>query len=101
MRITVGQKLFSVVDTTAAVVVRSPDEDVTVTCGGQEMLPQEPPRTSAPPPSAEGAGLLLGKRYVAEVVAVELLCIRAGQAPVAVGDVPVEQKAAKALPASD
>jgi hypothetical protein len=45
--------------------------------------------------------LLLGKRYADEAVGLELLCVKAGDYPVAVNGTPVTQKSAQPLPASD
>ncbi|GAA5056826.1 hypothetical protein HNP84_007109 [Thermocatellispora tengchongensis] len=102
MKLTVGQTLVSTVDTTAMIVVRCPEEELTVTCGGREMVPQGAAPAAAPGTgTAEGGGAQLGKRYTVEGVAVELLCVKPGTHPVAVDGVPVSVKAAKPLPASD
>jgi hypothetical protein len=104
MELKIGQTLVSVVDDTAVVVVRSPGTDITVTCGDQEMVPKESNPPAAPPRAAGGAGgggAQLGKRYTAEGVDIELLCVKAGTAPLAVNGVAVGHKSAKPLPASD
>ncbi|XVQ14942.1 hypothetical protein ACQP1W_21100 [Spirillospora sp. CA-255316] len=105
MELKIGQTLVSAVDSTAVVVVRHSGPEITVTCGGREMVPQAsmPPAPPAPPaPSAgEGGGAQLGKRYTAEGVDIELLCVRAGTAELAVDGSPVTQKNARPLPASD
>ncbi len=103
MKLKVGQTLESVVDATALVVVRCPGGDLTVTCGGYEMAPKGEaagriPVAQSPP---EGQGTQLGKRYIAEGIEVELLCVHAGDHPVAVNGTAVTQKTAKPLPASD
>lgn len=96
---TVGQKLFSVVDATTVVVIRAPEEEVSITCGGREMS-VEPSAQGPDAPTAEpGNGTLIGKRY--EGAGVELLCVKGGGAPLAVNGTPVAQKIAKPLPASD
>jgi hypothetical protein len=102
MKLRLGQSLISAVDATAMIVVRCPEVEVSVTCGGQEMLAETPPAvlpTGAPAPAA--VGVLMGKRYVADEVGLELLCVRPGPYPVEVNGVPVVQKNAKPLPASD
>ncbi|MFC5746350.1 hypothetical protein [Actinomadura rugatobispora] len=100
MKLTLGQTLESVVDSTALVVVRAPAEDLEVTCGGRGMVPKgeagEPVEAAA-----TGAGLLLGKRYTADGLDIELLCVKGGEHPVAVNGAEVAQKSAKPLPASD
>jgi hypothetical protein len=100
MKLTVGQTLESVVDSTALVVVRCLDEDLEVTCGGREMVPRGEAGEHVPP-ATTGPGVLLGKRYTVEGADVELLCVKAGDHPVAVNGTEVAQKSAKPLPASD
>jgi hypothetical protein len=53
------------------------------------------------PSGAPDDGLLLGKRYSADEVGLELLCVRAGTRPVEVDGEALVQKTAKPLPASD
>jgi hypothetical protein len=102
MKLSVGQTLQSVADDTALVVVRCPAEELTVTCGGHEMVPKGEEGDRVPAASgAGGQGTLLGKRYTVDGVDVELLCVRAGGLPVEVNGTEVEQKTAKPLPASD
>jgi hypothetical protein len=100
MQLKVGQTLESAVDATAFVVVRCPDEDLTVTCGGRAMAPRGEVAEKFPAKTT-GEGTLLGKRYTVEGVQIELLCVQAGQHPVAVDGTPVTVKSAKPLPASD
>jgi hypothetical protein len=102
MELKIGQTLVSVVDDTAVVVVRYSGQDMTVACGDQAMVPKES-NLPAPPsrPTGGNGGAQLGKRYTAEGVDIELLCVKAGTAPLAVNGKPVTQKDAKPLPASD
>jgi hypothetical protein len=102
MKLKTGQTLTSSVDATSLVVVRAPEEDLTVTCGGAPMTaPGEPPAGEATAQGEPGSGVLLGKRYADEALGVELLCIKAGEYPVAVNGTTLAQKNAKPLPASD
>lgn len=102
MKLKTGQTLVSTVDATAVVVVRAPDEDVVVTCGGQEMVDKaSAPAGSAAAGGAGEGGAQLGKRYTADGVAIELLCVKAGASPLAVNGTPVALKSAQPLPASD
>jgi hypothetical protein len=98
MKLRVGQTLSSTVDGTSLIVVRCSDADVTLTCGGAEM--GEQPALAGGPSGGPG-GLLLGKRYSADALGLEVLCVRPGAEPVAVDGTPLEQKTAKPLPASD
>ncbi|MGH3249648.1 MAG: hypothetical protein ACRDOI_26065 [Trebonia sp.] len=97
MKLRVGQTLRSVVDNTALVVVRCPDQELTVACGGQEMSGEHGTVKAA----ANGDGVQLGKRYTTDTTDVELLCIKAGDHQVTVDGTPVVQQSAKPLPASD
>ncbi|UGQ11923.1 hypothetical protein LO772_35070 [Yinghuangia sp. ASG 101] len=54
VKLTVGQKLVSAVDATTVVVIRCPDEDARVTCGGREMSPE--PAAHDPGAPAAGTG---------------------------------------------
>ena len=101
MKLKVGQTLQSAVDATMLVVVRCPDNEVTLTCGGVPMAPKGELGELVAATTADGAGALLGKRYTVEGFELELLCTKGGDNPVAVDGAPVELKSAKPLPASD
>jgi hypothetical protein len=102
MKPRVGQTLTSTVDTTAVIVVRWPDGDLAITCGGAEMVQKGAAgQTPGAPDPAQMEGALLGKRYADEVLGVELLCVKAGQGTLAIGGAALPQKDARALPASD
>ncbi|ELP64920.1 hypothetical protein STRTUCAR8_01280 [Streptomyces turgidiscabies Car8] len=99
-----GQMLASTVDTTAVIVVRCPDQEVEITCGGAAMAetngPGGPAATGTADPGLMG-GNLLGKRYAAEDLGLELLCTKQGQGTLAANGVPLPVKSPKPLPASD
>jgi hypothetical protein len=102
MKLRVGQTLTSTVDATSLVVVRAPEDDVDVTCGGVAMTPQgEAPAAGATAEGERGDGLLMGKRYADEALGLELLCVKAGDYSVAVDGTTLVQKNAQPLPASD
>ncbi|MFG2959068.1 hypothetical protein ACGF5O_35795 [Streptomyces sp. NPDC048291] len=111
MRPRVGQLLASTVDTTAVIVVRCPDGELEIGCGGAAMVEGGGNRsaagaaatgTTAPGPTAgPTAGSLLGKRYADDDLGVELLCTKAGPGTLTVNGVPLPMKSAKPLPASD
>ncbi|MQY21478.1 hypothetical protein [Nocardia macrotermitis] len=98
-----GQTLTSTVDATAVVVVRCPDSDVEITCGGVAMVDPKAgtPDASGTADPAQQAGSQLGKRYADDGLGVELLCTKAGQGTLAVNGTPLPLKTAKPLPASD
>ena len=99
----VGQTLASTVDPTTVVVVRWPDDDLELTCGGAAMVdPRGPEAGLTGTAGAEHqAGSQLGKRYADADLGVELLCTKAGPGTLAVNGVPLALKGAKPLPASD
>jgi hypothetical protein len=101
MELRVGLSLTSRVDTTSVVVVRCPDDEVTVTCGGIEMAALGTTAGPTTPVGLPGESLQLGKRYAAEEVGLELLCVRGGDYVVAVDGAPIAAKNAQPLPASD
>ncbi|GGM98300.1 hypothetical protein [Streptomyces fuscichromogenes] len=103
MNLRVGQTLCSAVDGTAVIVVRCPRQDVTLTCGGREMSPQDSAPTSraAALTGAPANGALIGKRYATEDGALEVLCVRPGEYPLEADGTALAVKAPRPLPASD
>jgi len=96
-----GQQLVSVVDSTAVIVIRAPEAECTLTCGGVAMAaPDEPVPAAAPDPSLMG-GTQIGKRYVDEADTIQVLCTKAGSGTLALDGKPLVIQAAKPLPASD
>jgi hypothetical protein len=99
----VGQTLASTVDATTVIVVRWPQDDLEITCGGAEMVDPREPEAGLPgivDPGQMG-GSQLGKRYAEGDLGVELLCVKGGQGTLAVNGVALAIKGAKPLPASD
>ena len=101
MKAKVGQTLTSTVDPTTVVVVRWPDADVELTCGGAVMVEGKAADPVGSPDPALSDGTLLGKRYADEALGVELLCTKAGTGTLALNGAALAIKAAKPLPASD
>jgi hypothetical protein len=95
-----GQQLQSDTCTTKVVVVRAPDPDVVVECGGRPMVEVGAARGGAAPTAAEH-GTALGKRYVDGASGLELLCVTAGVGDLACNGAPMSLKDAKPLPSSD
>lgn len=103
MKLKPGTRLRSQVDGTEVIVVRSPADDLGVTCGGQPMIDvaaePEPGLAAAGEPVA---GTQLGKRYtLAGDAAVELLVTKPGKYGLSIDGTPLALKEAKPLPASD
>jgi hypothetical protein len=95
-----GTRLESVTCGTQVVVVKAPADDVDLRCGGEPMQEigaggERRPMTGA------GDATLVGKRYADEELGIELLCTRAGEGSLSVGDRPLPVKGAKPLPSSD
>lgn len=102
MILEVGQSLASSVDTTTVVVVRAPDGDVALTCGGVVMVAGKKGTGdgSQIDPRYVG-GAQLGKRYTDDAAGVELLCTKSGTGRLELDGRVLPVKTAKPLPSSD
>jgi hypothetical protein len=96
-----GSRLRSVTCDTEVVAVKSPSAEVDVRCGGAPMVPVGEDADRSEPSAPFDQGTLVGKRYVSDDDAVELLCTKAGTGSLSIGDSPLEVKGAKPLPSSD
>ena len=97
-----GTRLRSSVDSTEVVIVRAPAEPVELRCGGLPMVPIGTETAAADGPDADHRdGTLLGKRYTDPNVGLEVLCTKAGEGSLAIGDQALSLKDAKPLPSSD
>ncbi|UPW08608.1 hypothetical protein M1C59_21615 [Gordonia terrae] len=101
MKLRVGLALASAVDETNVIVTRVADGDVSLTCGGAEMIEKgsTPPKAEADPAQMNGA--VIGKRYVNAADTVEVLCTRGGEGSLAVDGELLVTAQAKTLPSSD
>lgn len=99
MQLKAGSKLHSAVCDTDVMVIKG-SGDVALTCGGAEMLTARSGAAGELDPAFAG-GTAMGKRYQSADGSVELLCIKPGKGTLAIDGVPLEIKAAKALPSSD
>ncbi len=100
MALKAGSRLKSAVCETEVIVVKAPNTDVEITCGGAPM--GDPATTEiSGAPADDGEGTALGKRYVNEDDSLEVLCTRAGAGSLAIDDALLHLKDAKPLPASD
>ena len=97
-----GTRFKSAVCSTEVMVVKAPEGDVELSCGGAPLLAlgEEAPAGGG---VAEGhdAGTQIGKRYVNADESLEVLCTKAGKGSLAAGGEPLQVKGAKPLPSSD
>jgi hypothetical protein len=98
-----GLRLRSVVCDTEVIVIKAPKDDLDLRCGGQPMveLGDAAPRKGAPVAPFDG-GTLIGKRYATSgEPAVEVLCTKAGDGALSIGETALPAKEAQPLPSSD
>jgi hypothetical protein len=96
-----GARLRSAVCDCEVVVVRAPSEGPALQCGGVDMLPLDTPRDPVVPQPGLDGGTLIGKRYADAASLVEVLCTKPGQGTLTYAGESLEQRSARALPASD
>jgi hypothetical protein len=101
MQLKPGARLRSAVCTTEVVVVRTPADDVDVRCGGTPMIPIADDAPGGAVAAGFDGGTLLGKRYADADLGLEMLCTKAGDGALSIGDTLVDLKDAKPLPSSD
>ena len=94
-----GKRLKSAVCTTEIMVIAAPDGDVDLRCGGAPMA-EDASSGGAPSPNFDN-GSAIGKRYVNGDGTLELLCVKAGDGSLSVGDDALAVKDAKKLPKTD
>lgn len=93
-----GTRLRSAVSDAEVVVVRAPRSAVELSCGGVAMVAHDAP--TGPAAGADGQ-TTLGKRYVDEPSALELLCTKGGAGTLTADGRELTLKGAKTLPSSD
>ena len=96
-----GLRLRSATDACEVVVVKAPADPIDLRCGGHPMVPADAEATPAAVEAGFDGGTQLGKRYADEALGLEILCTKAGNGALSVGDAVLEVKGAKPLPASD
>jgi hypothetical protein len=101
MQLKPGTRLQSTTCDTQVVVVKAPADDLDLRCGGQPMAAVDEQVERTAPADGRAEGTLLGKRYALDGAGLELLCSKAGDGSLTVGDEPIPLKEAKALPSSD
>jgi hypothetical protein len=96
-----GTRLRSATDACEVVVVKAPAEPVDLRCGGHPFQALDAEVDGQSVESGFDQGTQLGKRYSDEELGLELLCTKAGEGSISVGEAVLEVKGAKPLPASD
>ena len=97
-----GTRLRSSVCSTEVMVISVPDGGADLSCGGAPMtLVSAPPASGSSLAAGAAAGTKLGKRYVDESGKLEVLCTKAGEGSLSLGDERLHLKDAKPLPSSD
>jgi hypothetical protein len=101
MELKAGTRLRSQTCSAEVIVVRPPDREVDLRCGGAAMVPVGEAVVTQPVAADHGGGTLLGKRYADAETGIELLCTKAGEGALSLGTAPLLLKDAKPLPSSD
>ncbi len=96
-----GARLRSATDACEVVVVRAPAEPVDLRCGGHPFLTADADPETQPIVAGFDGGTQLGKRYSDDELGLEVLCTKAGEGSISVGEMILAVKGAKPLPASD
>jgi hypothetical protein len=96
-----GARLRSVTCETEVVVVKGAGDEVDIRCGGEAMVPIDEAASGSAPTAPFDEGTLVGKRYITDDEAIELLCTKPGAGSLSLGDAPLGVKGAKPLPSSD
>jgi hypothetical protein len=96
-----GLRLRSATDACEVVVVKAPADAVDLRCGGHAFLPADAEVTPQSIEAGFDEGTQLGKRYADDELGLELLCTKAGEGAISVGETLLPMKGAKPLPASD
>lgn len=96
-----GTRLRSQVCSTEVIIIRAGAEDVELTCGGHAMVDLDASRATVPAKEGLTDGAQIGKRYIDESGALEVLVTKPGTGTLGIGTSPLVLKNAKPLPASD
>lgn len=102
MEIGAGGRWRSVACDTEVVVTKALAEGPGLYCGGHPMQAADQPVGGRAPLDPDRAGgTVLGKRYTDPSGTLEVLCVRAGEGSLALGDEPLSLRQAKPLASSD
>ena len=100
MQLKAGSRLQSTACDTQVIVVRAPQGEVDLRCGGHPLSATPPAAKATLDPNHSG-GSAMGKRYADESLGLELLITKAGAGSLSIGDTAMQLKDAKPLPSSD
>ena len=101
MELKAGTRLRSAVCSTEVIVVRAPAGAVDLRCGGAPVVSFDAAAEGGALDPVHSEGTQLGKRYVSADDALEVLCTKAGDGSLSLGDEALVRKDAKPLPSSD
>ena len=102
MKLKVGAKYLSQVSDTEFIVIRAPAAEIDLTCGGVPVLePDQTPQADISSSAELGEATPIGKRYVDDTGALEVLVTKGGFGTLAAAGVRMAQKESKPLPSSD
>ena len=99
-----GDRYRSTVCATEIVVIRAPQGEVDLRCGGAPMVPLDvgaDVRTVDNPNPTYAGGTLLGKRYGDDDLGIEVLCTKEGVGSLSIGEILLTVRQPKPLPSSD
>jgi hypothetical protein len=97
-----GLRLTSTVCRTEVIVVKAPPMPVDLRCGGQGMVAKRHRRyASGPVDIMHSDGTEVGQRYADEEVGLEVLCTKAGDGSLSLGDRRLPSKDSTPIPTSD
>jgi hypothetical protein len=102
VEIKAGGRWRSVACGTEVVVTKALAEGPGLYCGGHPMAAADDPTGGTLPLDPErSGGSVLGKRYTDAGGTLEVLCVKAGEGTLALGEEPLALRQAKPLPSSD
>jgi hypothetical protein len=101
MELKAGTRLQSVTCDTQVAVIKAPNGDLDVRCGGEPMAPHGDTSARKELAADEAEGTAAGKRYTNADGSLELLCTKAGAGSLRVDGERLALKDAKPLPSSD
>lgn len=100
MPLSPGNRLRTPASTCEVIVVKAPATTDVLWCAGAPMS-SEPTAVPATPATPGAPQIALGKRYSEDGSGIEVLCVKPGPGPLAIGGTELTIKSAKPLPASD
>jgi len=97
-----GLRLTSTVCRTEVIVVKAPPMPIDLRCGGEGMVAKRHrAHASGPVDIMHSDGTEVGRRYADEEVGLEVLCTKAGDGSLSLGDRRLPLKDSTPIPTSD